>query len=127
MKDSTNKFDGLAQRKSYSFALELVRIALKVQRQEREYILTKQLIRSGTSIGANLQEASGRQSNKDLLTKLHIAYKEAKECRFWLYLLSDLSIIEEAASRNLLEKIDELLRIIGKSILTLRSRLNYPA
>lgn len=127
MKDSTEKFEGLAQRKSYSFALKLIRTTIIVQKEKREYILTKQLLRSGTSIGANLQEASGRQSNKDLLTKLHIAYKEAKECRFWLFLLSDIQFIKEIHSQELIDLNEELLRILGKSILTLRSKLNYTA
>ncbi len=125
MKDYTNQFEGVAQKKSYAFALEIVKSALEIQKERKEFIISKQLLRSGTSIGANLQEARGRQSDKDLLTKLHISYKEAKECRYWLFLLSDIQFIDERNSKKLIGMIEELLRIIGKSILTLRKKLNY--
>ncbi|MEQ8624708.1 MAG: four helix bundle protein [Vicingaceae bacterium] len=65
--------------KSYEFALIAVKLCFSIQKDKKEYILSKQLLRSGTSIGANMEEAIGGQSNKDFLHKVSIAYKEARE------------------------------------------------
>ena len=66
------------QEKSYNFAIRIVKLAQFLREKKSEYILSKQLIRSGTSIGANIEEASGAQSDSDFIAKLHISLKEAK-------------------------------------------------
>lgn len=112
-----------AQSKSYDFALKVVLICQAVQRDKKEFILTKQLIRSGTSVGANLQEALGGQSNKDLLHKLSISYKEARESRYWISLLFDTKLIDADEKEELESRVLELLKILGASINTLKKRL----
>ncbi len=73
--------------KSYEFALKIIAVFKDLKENEREFILSKQLLRSGISIGANTEEAIGAQSKKDFLSKISIAYKEARETRYWLRLL----------------------------------------
>ena len=90
--------------------------------QKREYILSKQILRSGTSIGANVEEADGGQSKKDFTAKIYIAYKEAKETKYWLELLKDGKIIEEKFANSILKDCEEICRILGKIQLTCNKR-----
>ena len=80
--------------------------------KKNEFVLSKQLLRSGTSIGANTEEAMGAQSKKDFFAKLTIAYKEARETHYWLRLLIETKYLN-AGSRELLLDVEELLKIIG--------------
>ncbi len=80
---------------------------------KKEFVLSKQILRSGTSIGANIEEAIGAQSNKDFLSKLSIAYKEARETHYWLRLLHDSDMLNESEVISILSDCEELLRIIG--------------
>ena len=79
--------------KSYEFALTVVKLCYSIQNDKKEFILSKQLLRSATSIGANMEEAIGGQSNKDFLHKVSIAYKEARESHYWIRLIGDSYII----------------------------------
>jgi len=83
--------------------------------------LSKQLLKSGTSIGANIEEAIGGQSTKDFLSKLSIAYKEARETHYWLRLLKETNYLDNNTSDNLLDDVTELLRIIGSIQKTVRN------
>ncbi|MBW1294479.1 four helix bundle protein [Aquimarina litoralis] len=107
------KKDNIVQKKSYEFALLCIRLFQKLTKEQHEYILSKQVLRSGTSIGANIEEAIGGQSAKDFLSKLSISYKEARETHYWLRLLRDSHYISNDESKSLIEKCEELLRIIG--------------
>lgn len=118
MKEKSIAFD-----KSYEFALAIINVCREVQLEEKEYILTKQLIRSGTSIGANLQEAICGQSEKDFLYKVNIAYKEARESRYWISLLRDSSFISMDESITLINALEEILKILGATIKTMRKKL----
>ena len=82
--------------------------------------MSKQILRSGTSIGANVEEAIGGQSRKDFASKLGIAYKEARETKFWLRLLTDTKLITPAVSSSMLNDCEELLRILGSILKTIR-------
>ena len=75
------KSDNIIQTKSYSFALRIVKMYKHLTEEKKEFLLSKQLLRSGTSIGANVEEAVGGQSKKDFLMKITIAYKEARETK----------------------------------------------
>ena len=110
--------------KSYAFALKIARIVSQIQLEKKEYVLTKQLLRAGTSIGANVEEAIGGQSNKDFLHKISIAYKEARESHYWLRLLIDLEKIKNEVGRELLIDAEELLKIITAIQRTLKTKLN---
>lgn len=78
------KTDNIVIDKSYKFAIRIVKLYQFLVSEHNEYILSKQILRSGTSIGANVEEAIGGQSSKDFKAKLSIAYKEARETKYWL-------------------------------------------
>ena len=81
-------------------------------------------MRSGTSIGANIEEAIGGQSEKDFYSKLTIAYKETRETHYWIRLLTDTEYLTKEQSDSILNDIEELLRIIGSIQKTMKSKLN---
>jgi len=107
------KTDNIVQSKTYSFAVRIVKVYQYLSHEKKEFILSKQLLRSGTSIGANVEEAIGGQSRKDFFAKLTIAYKEARETHYWIRLLTDTSYISKEQSQSLLSDIEEILKIIG--------------
>lgn len=92
--------------------------------EKKEYVLSKQLLRSGTSIGANIEESVGGQSEKDFFTKLSIAYKESRETIYWINLLKDTKTLTDSEAKSLLSDCDELVRIIGKTLSTLRKKFS---
>src|SRR5580692_9797982 len=96
--------------KSFDFALEIVELFKRLQ-TEREYVLSKQLLRSGTSIGANVEEALAGQSRRDFLSKMSIASKEARETRYWLRLMK-ASKLEGEDYSGLLNRVEELARML---------------
>jgi four helix bundle protein len=118
------KENNIIQEKSYAFAVKIVTVVRVVQNEQREFILTKQLIRSGTAIGALIEEAIGGQSGKDFFAKITIAYKEARETKYWLRLLRDSKLLEIKKAAALLNDTEELLRIIGAIQKTMRIKLN---
>src|SRR5262245_25726488 len=97
---------GLVQQKSFDFALAIIRLYCRL-RGQREYVLSGQLLRSGTSIGANVEEAGARQSRADFITKMAIASKEARETRYWLRLLQKSELVALDLT-NELAQVDEL-------------------
>lgn len=107
------KKDNIVRIKSYAFAIRIVNVYKYLVEEKKEFVLSKQLLRSGTSIGANIEEAIGGQSKKDFFAKLTIAYKEARESNYWIRLLTDTDYLTKDQSQSLLNEIDELLRIIG--------------
>jgi len=109
--------------KSYTFALKVVKLCFKIQEDKKEYILSKQLLRSATSVGANVEEAIGGQSDRDFLHKLSISYKEAREAKYWIRLLGDVEIISNEDRVSLLQDAEELLRIIGSIQITLKKKI----
>lgn len=99
--------------KTYEFAKRIVKLYIYLSKEKNEYILSKQILRSGTSIGANIEEAQGGQSKKDFIAKTQISYKEAKETKYWLRLLKDTEILEYKLAESLLLDCDEIIRIIS--------------
>lgn len=112
--------ESIIQEKSYKFALRIVKLYLHLTKEKKEFELSKQLLRSGTSIGANVEEAQGGQSGRDFLYKISISYKEARETRYWLRLLKDSGIIDLKLFNSFIKDCDELLKIIGKIQITLK-------
>lgn len=110
--------------KSYAFALRMIKMYQHLTKDKQEFILSKQVLRSGTSIGANIEEASGAQSNKDFLAKTTIAYKEARETHYWLRLLHDSGYFTENAAISILNDCEELLKMLASIKKTTQSRLN---
>lgn len=104
------------QIKSYDFALRTIKLYRFLSEKKKEFILSKQVLRSGTSIGANVEEAIGGLSKKDFISKMSIAYKEARESHYWIRLLRDSEFISVKQAISLLGNLDELLKIIGTII-----------
>ncbi len=115
------KKDNIVQIKSYAFAIRIIKTYQFLCENKKEFVLSKQLLRCGTSVGANIEEAIGAQSDKDFYAKLTIAYKEARETHYWIRLLKDTDYLTEEEYKSLLKDIDELLRIIGSIQKTLRN------
>ena len=101
---------------SFDFALETIAIYRKLI-EKKEYVLSKQLLRSGTSIGANVEEAIAAQSRKDFISKMCIASKESRETRYWIRLLDKSKIVEMNFSAHL-EKSDHIINILTKIVKT---------
>lgn len=101
------------QMKSYAFAVRMVRLYQFLAENKREFVLSKQLLRCGTSIGANIEEAIGAQSKPDFLSKMSIAYKEARETSYWLRLLKDTGFLTQAEYDSTHADAEELCRIIA--------------
>jgi four helix bundle protein len=114
--------DNIVLNKSFDFALEIIEL-YKILKSKNEFVISKQLLRSGTSIGANVEEATAAQSKKDFATKMSIASKEARETRYWLRLLNKSKLVEYDC-KNYLNKIDELIRIITAIVKTAQSNLS---
>ncbi len=91
--------------------------------QKKEFVLSKQIVRSGTSIGANVEEAIGGQSKKDFLSKMGIAYKEARETHYWLRLLRDSNILDAKQAESIMEDCEELLKLSGAIIRTTKPKI----
>jgi four helix bundle protein len=117
------KEDNVVREKSYAFALRIVKVYRYLTEDKREYVLSKQLLRAGTSVGANVEEAVGGQSEKDFAAKLTVAYKEARETHFWIRLLRDSDYLSSPQADSLLADTDELLRIIGSIQKTMKSKI----
>lgn len=119
------KSSNVVQEKSYAFAIKIVDVCRRLMDEKREFILSKQLIRSGTAIGALIEEAIGGQTEKDFFAKLTIAYKEAREAKYWIRLLTDTGFLETIKSQELLSDVEELLRLIGSIQKSMRMKMNY--
>ncbi|CAN5856227.1 four helix bundle protein [soil metagenome] len=118
------KTENLIQAKSYAFALRIVKLYRFLCDEKKEFVLSKQIVRSGTSIGANVEEAIGGQSRKDFLSKMNIAYKEARETHYWLRLLRDSVILSADQADSIINQCEELLKISGSIVKTTRSTPN---
>ncbi|MGB4400276.1 MAG: four helix bundle protein [Daejeonella sp.] len=105
--------DNIIQDKSFSFAIRIVDAYKFLQKERHEFILSKQLLRSGTSIGANVEQAIGAQSKADFISKLSIAYKEARETKYWLKLLLATGYLTLDMSTSLINHTEEICKIIG--------------
>ena len=111
---------GVLEEKTYSFALRIVK-AYKFLNDKNEYILSKQLLRSGTSIGANCREATYAQSKLDFINKLSVALKEANESIYWLELLHDTGFIPEDCFKSIHSDGLEILKLLISIIKTSKS------
>jgi len=107
------KLDNVVQTKSYDFALRIVKVYKFLTQEKKEFVLSKQLLRSGTSIGANIEESIGGQSRADFFAKMTIAYKETRESKYWIRLLRDSDYLTVEQSNDLLKDVEEILKIIG--------------
>lgn len=114
--------DNIIVKKSYSFALGIIGLYKTLVENKKEFVLSKQMLRSGTSIGANINEAVTSESKKDFIHKLSIAVKEVRETGYWLNLLKDSEYITEENFNQLNKDCEELARILNSNILTTKER-----
>ncbi|MFZ1527613.1 MAG: four helix bundle protein [Ferruginibacter sp.] len=108
--------------KSYLFALEIVKVYKYLTNERKEYVLSKQLLRSGTSIGANINEAIASSTKRDFVYKFSLSLKEARETLYWLNLLFDSNYILSEQFELLRKLCDELVKIISSIILTTKQK-----
>ncbi len=104
------KKDNVIQEKSFQFALKIIGL-YKILIAQKEFIISKQLLRSATSIGANVQESTAAYSRKDFTHKLSISSKEARETKYWLMLLNESDLVE-VDLKEYINDVDELIRIL---------------
>ncbi len=109
--------ENIVKEKSYNFALQIIKLCTWLK-QQSHYEMSRQLLRSGTSIGANIEEALAGMSRKDFLAKMSIASKEAREANYWLRLLKDSEILKNSQSQSLLETSEELIKILTSIVKT---------
>ena len=106
------KDNNVIREKSKRFAVRIVKFSRYLDEQKKERIISKQILRSGTSIGANIRESGRAQSEADFYSKLNIALKEADETAYWLEILFDSEIIDEKEYNSLYNECDELISIL---------------
>jgi four helix bundle protein len=116
------KVENVLLDKSYAFAIRIVNLYKFLYQEKKDTVLSKQILRSGTSIGANAEEAVGAQSRKDFISKLSIAYKEARETNYWLRLLRDTNFLNQEQAASLLMDCEELLKITGSILKTVKDK-----
>ena len=108
--------------KSYLFALRIIKLSRYLSEEKKEFVVSKQILRSGTSIGALVREAEYGQSKKDFVNKLSIALKEANETDYWLSLLKDSRFISEEMFSSIEPDIKELLKLLISSVKTAKKQ-----
>jgi four helix bundle protein len=116
-----NGNESIVLTKAYSFALEVIKV-YKMLVDKKEFVISKQLLKAGTSIGANVNEAISAESKRDFVHKLSVALKEARETAYWLRLLKDGLFIENENIKQVNDLCSELIRILSSIILTTKQR-----
>ena len=109
------------QEKSFAFAVRIVKLCKLLRIERKEFTLSNQLLRAGTSIGANVTEAQQAQSRADFLSKLNIALKEASETEYWLRLLEATDYLMTSEFESIYEDCDELVKILVSSVRSIKN------
>jgi len=120
--DKINKSESIVANKAYAFALSVVKLYKQLVEEKKEYVLSKQVLRSGTSIGANVNEAVCAQSKRDFVHKLSIALKETRETNHWLNLLKDSNYITNEIFNKMMDDCSEIFKILSSIILTTKQK-----
>ena len=116
-----SRADNVILTKSYAFSLRCVKLYKYLCNKDGNYVIGKQILRSGTSIGANVKEGLRAQTRPDFLTKLNIALKEASETEYWIELLHDADYISDGQYDSMLADCIEIIKILTSIIKTLKS------
>ena len=114
----------ILKEKSYLFAIKMVKLSQYLQNEKKEYILSKQILRSGTSIGALIREGEFGQSRADFIHKMSIALKEANETEYWLSILKDTDYIAEELYKSNVSDVKELISMLVSSVKTAKKNLS---
>ena len=107
--------------KSFAFALQVVRLSQELQQNQKEFVLSKQILRSGTAIGALVREGEFAQSKSDFINKLSIALKEANETEYWILLLREAKLMKDEFAGSLQSECKELIAMLVASVKTAKS------
>ena len=112
--------DNAIEDKSYRFAVRIVNLCKYVQKMHNEYVMTRQLMRAGTSIGANVAEAQRAQSRADFIAKLSISHKEAYESRYWIRLMHETGYLDDGQAGSILRDCLEIEKLLTAILLRLK-------
>jgi four helix bundle protein len=104
--------DNVVLMKSFQFSVRIIRIYQSLVSEKKEFVLSKQLLKSGTSIGANIEEAAGGISSKDFIAKMSVAYKEARETKYWLRLMHETDYLDDKLFNSLVDDCEELAKLL---------------
>ena len=115
--------ESVLKNKSYKFAVRIVRLSQYLEQEKKEFVLNKQILRSGTAIGAIIREAEFAQSPSDYIHKFSVALKEANETDYWLALLNDTEFVENKLFESLSKDCKELVSMLVSTIKTLKDKL----
>lgn len=118
------KKENIIVKKSYEFAIRIIKLYKFLVEEKKEFVISKQILRSGTSIGANVNEAQSAESKMDFVHKLAISAKEARETEYWLNLLKDTDFIDNKSYDSIIKDCSEILAIINSIILTSKEKTN---
>lgn len=116
--------DNVIRNKTFNFSVRIVNLYKILISERAEYVLSKQLLRSGTSIGANVEEAMASISGKEFIAKIHISYKEGYETRYWIKLLHKTEYINDKEYESMITDIEEIIKILTSILKTSKSKLN---
>ncbi|MGB4205434.1 MAG: four helix bundle protein [Bacteroidales bacterium] len=116
------KNENIVDKKSYAFALRVIKLYKHLTEEKKEFILAKQVLRSGTSIGALIKEAEHAQSKADFINKMNIALKEANETSYWLMLLKDSDYIDEISFNSIYADSLELVKLLASIVKTSKQK-----
>jgi len=116
--------ESILKLKTYAFALKVIKVYKQIIAEHKEYVLSKQFLKSGTAPGALVREAEYGQSKSDFISKLSIALKEANECNYWTCLLRDADYISQTTATDLLTDDDEIIKMLTASINTAKNNLH---
>ena len=117
------KKGSVLREKSYKFAIRIVRLSQYLQEKKKEFVLSKQVLRSGTAIGALIWEAEYAQSDADFINKFSISLKEANETEYWLSLLKDTDYMDEKLYDSMFSDCDEIISMLVSTIKTLKMKV----
>jgi four helix bundle protein len=117
--------NNILKSKSFDFALKIIQVFKEISYKHKEYVLSKQLLRSGTAIGALIRESEFAQSKPDFISKLSISLKEANETEYWILLLKESNFVDSQTANELLINVKEIISILVSSIKTAK-KFNKP-
>ncbi len=115
--------EGILKAKSYQFAIRIVKLSQYLVTEKKEFVISNQILRCGTAIGALVRESEYGQSKRDFISKLNISLKEASETEYWINILKDTGYIEEKLCVSLMNDCRELLKLLIASIKTAKKNL----
>jgi four helix bundle protein len=108
--------------RTVAYSLRIVKLYRELEKDSVGRILGKQVLRSGTSIGANIHEAQGGQSKADFIAKVSVAYKEARETAYWLRIIKEAEIITPSRLMNLADETEQIIKVLGSILLTAKQK-----